>query len=158
VRTGSHTPEQVSLPLHFYITLTFCDSLCCVAALFNAVAALFNACAQVGSLPPAWALCAITPIPKSGAKTEPDNYRGIAVGTVLAKMYATLLNFRLTRWAEANNLRVAGQAGFREDYRCTDNLLILGKRMTLCPVTSVDQAGASGCPRVLPGRHQGTLC
>ncbi len=51
-----------------------------------AVAALFNACAQVGSLPPAWALCAITPIHKSGAKTEPGNYRGIAVGTVLAKI------------------------------------------------------------------------
>ncbi len=89
------------------------------------VAALFNACAQVGSLPPAWALCAITPIHKSGAKTEPGNYRGIAVGTVPAKMYATLLNVRLTRWTEVNNLRAAGQAGFREDHRCTDNLLIL---------------------------------
>jgi hypothetical protein len=95
------------------------------ALLAPAVAALFNACAQVGSLPPAWALCAITPIHKSGAKTEPGNYRGIAVGTVLAKMYATLLNLRLTNWAETNNLRAAGQAGFREDHRCTDNLLIL---------------------------------
>ena len=95
------------------------------SVLAPAVAALFNACAQVGSLPPAWALCAITPIHKSGAVEEPGNYRGIAVGTVLGKMYATLLNFRLTRWAEANNLRAAGQAGFREDHRCTDNLLIL---------------------------------
>ena len=34
--------------------------------LAGAVAAFFNACAQVGSLPPAWALCAITPIHKSG--------------------------------------------------------------------------------------------
>lgn len=95
------------------------------AILAPAVAALFNACAQVGSLPPAWALCAITPIHKGGAVTEPGNYRGIAVGTVLAKMYASLLNSRLTRWAEANNLRAAAQAGFREDHRCTDNLLIL---------------------------------
>ena len=95
------------------------------ALLAPAVAALFNACAQVGSLPPAWALCAVTPIHKGGARTEPGNYRGIAVGTVLAKMYATLLNFRLTRWAEANDLRAVGQAGFREDHRCTDNLLIL---------------------------------
>ena len=89
------------------------------------VAALFNACAQVGSLPPAWALCAITPIHKSGSKTEPGNYRGIAVGSVLAKMYATLFNCRLTSWTEVNKLRAAGQAGFREDHRCTDNLLIL---------------------------------
>ncbi len=90
-----------------------------------AVAALFDACAQVGSLPPAWALCAITPIHKSGPVTDPGNYRGIAVGTVLAKLYATLLNSRLTRWAEANNLRAAGQAGFREDHRCSDHLLVL---------------------------------
>lgn len=93
--------------------------------LAGTVAALFNACAQVGSLPPAWALCAITPIHKSGPVTDPGNYRGIAVGTVLAKMYATLLNSRLTRWAEANNLRAAGQAGFREDHRCSDHLLVL---------------------------------
>ena len=93
--------------------------------LAGAVAALFNACAQVGSLPPAWALCAITPIHKSGPVTDPGNYRGIAVGTVLAKMYATLLNSRLTKWAEANDLRAAGQAGFRQDHRCSDHLLVL---------------------------------
>ena len=69
------------------------DALRAAAPLLAAaVAALFNACAQVGSLPPAWALCAITPIHKSGPVTDPGNYRGIAVGTVLAKMYATLLN------------------------------------------------------------------
>ena len=93
--------------------------------LAGAVAALCNACAQVGSLPPAWALCAITPIHKSGPVTDPGNYRGIAVGTVLAKMYATLLNSRLTKWAEANDLRAAGQAGFRQDHRCSDHLLVL---------------------------------
>ena len=89
------------------------------------VGALFNACAQAGSLPAAWSLCAITPIHKNGAVTEPGNYRGIAVGTVLAKLYATLLNSRLTHWAEANGLRATGQAGFREDHRCSDNLLVM---------------------------------
>ncbi len=102
------------------------DALRAAAPLLAAaVAALFNACVQVGSLPPAWALCAITPIHKSGPVMDPGNYRGIAVGTVLAKMYASLLNSRLTRWAEANNLRAAGQAGFREDHRCSDHLLVL---------------------------------
>ena len=42
-----------------------------------------------------------------------------------AKMYATLLNSRLTKWAEANDLRAAGQAGFRQDHRCSDHLLVL---------------------------------
>ena len=90
-----------------------------------AVAALFNACAQAGSLSAAWSLCAITPILKKGAVTDPGNYRGIAVGTVLAKLYASMLNARLTNWAESHGLRAAGQAGFREDHRCSDNLLVM---------------------------------
>jgi hypothetical protein len=96
-----------------------------VPMLAPAVAALFNAAAQVGSLSEAWSLCAVTPIHKSGGVTDPSNYRGIAVGTVLAKLYATLFNERLTHWAESNGLRAMGQAGFREDYRCSDHLLVL---------------------------------
>ena len=102
------------------------DALTAAApVLAPAVAALFNACAQVGSLPTSWALCAVTPIHKSGLVTDPGNYRGIAVGTVLAKLFATLLNSRLSHWAEVNGLRAPGQAGFREDHRCSDHLLVL---------------------------------
>ena len=89
------------------------------------VAALFNSFALVGSLPPSWAVSAITPIFKSGDIDVPGNYRGIAVGTVLSKLFAKLINSRLTHWAESNGVRAAGQAGFREDYRCSDHLLIL---------------------------------
>ena len=89
------------------------------------VAALFNSFALVGCLPPSWAVSAITPIFKSGDIDVPGNYRGIAVGTVLSKLFAKLINSRLTHWAESNGVRAAGQAGFREDYRCSDHLLIL---------------------------------
>jgi hypothetical protein len=89
------------------------------------VAALFNAFALVGCLPPSWAVSAITPILKSGDTGVPGNYRGIAVGTVLAKLFARLINSRLTHWAESNGMRAKGQAGFREDHRCSDHLLVL---------------------------------
>ena len=89
------------------------------------VAALYNAFALVGSLPPSWAVSAITPILKSGDISVPGNYRGIAVGTVLSKLFAKLINSRLTNWAESNGMRAVGQAGFREDYRCSDHLLVL---------------------------------
>ena len=59
------------------------------------VAALFNSFAIVGCLPPSWAMSAITPIFKSGDIDLLGNYRGIAVGTVLSKLFAS----RLTHWA-----------------------------------------------------------
>ena len=43
----------------------------------------------------------------------------------IAKMYATLQNSCLTKWAEATDLRVTRQAGFRQDHRCSDHLLVL---------------------------------
>ena len=89
------------------------------------VAALLNGCTTVGSLPKAWAITAITPVLKGGDASDPGNYRGIAVGTVLAKLYASLIHSRLSQWAESNGLRAAGQAGFREDHRCSDHLLTL---------------------------------
>jgi hypothetical protein len=54
-----------------------------------------------------------------------ENYRGIIVGPVLAKVFAMILEARLNNWAEEKGLRARGQAGFRKDFRTTDNLYIL---------------------------------
>ena len=43
-----------------------------------------------------------------------DGYRGIALGTLPAKIYATVLNFRMAEWAEGGELRAEGQFGFRK--------------------------------------------
>ena len=93
--------------------------------LSGCVAALFNACVRVGRLPPAWALCRITPIHKGGDATVAGNYRGIAVSTVLAKLYASLLTRRLSEWSERHHLRAVGQAGFRADHSTLDQMLVL---------------------------------
>ena len=89
------------------------------------VTALLNACAQAGTLPQSWTLCAVTPIHKGGDVTDPSNYRGIAVGSLLSKLYATLLDSRLSAWAERHGLRASGQAGFRKTYRTSDQVLLL---------------------------------
>jgi len=36
-----------------------------------------------------------------------------------------ILESRISQWAETNDLRAKGQAGFRKDFRTTDNLFIL---------------------------------
>jgi hypothetical protein len=62
---------------------------------------------------------------KKGDPLECCNYRGITVGVALAKLYAIVLNKRLSDWTEKYHRRAKAQAGFRKDYRCADNLFIL---------------------------------
>jgi hypothetical protein len=62
---------------------------------------------------------------KGGHALQFENYRGITVGLVLAKVFAMILEARLSSWAEERGLRARGQASFRKDFRTTDNIYIL---------------------------------
>ncbi len=62
---------------------------------------------------------------KGGDALQFENYRGITMGFVLAKVFAMILKARLSSWAEKRGLRARGQAGFRKDFRTTYNLYIL---------------------------------
>ncbi len=62
---------------------------------------------------------------KGGDAFKFDNYRGITVGPILAKLFAMILDKRLSEWAEQHGLRAKGQVGFRKDYRIADQLFIL---------------------------------
>ncbi len=62
---------------------------------------------------------------KGGDASKIDNYRGITVGPILAKLFAMILDKRLSKWAEQHGLHAKGQAGFRKDYCTTDQLFIL---------------------------------
>lgn len=102
------------------------DALSIAAAqLAPCIACIFNACQRVAALPRSWALCGITPIHKGGDTQDPGNYRGIAVGSLLAKLYACILNELLMKWTEQHQLRARGQAGFRRDHRTTDQTFVV---------------------------------
>ncbi len=62
---------------------------------------------------------------KGGDALQFENYRGITMGLLLAKVFAMILEARLSNWAKERGLRARGQAGFRKDFRTTDNLYIL---------------------------------
>jgi hypothetical protein len=62
---------------------------------------------------------------KGGDASKFDNYRGITIGPILAKMFAMILEKRLSEWVEQHGLRAKGQAWFRKDYCTTDQLFIL---------------------------------
>ena len=67
----------------------------------------------------------LAPLHKKGDTFDPTNYRGIAIIPLLAKLYASVLESRLSYALEASGLRATGQAGFRKDRRTTDNIFTL---------------------------------
>ncbi len=95
-----------------------CDALLAILqTLFNK---LFNE-GFCGSL----AVGVIHALFKSGDASSVDNYRGITVGPVIAKIFAMVLESRLSCWVEERGIRARGQTGFRKKFRTTDNLFVL---------------------------------
>jgi len=62
---------------------------------------------------------------KGGDPLQFENYRGITVGPILAKVFAMILEAQLSNWVEERGLCANGQVGFRKDFRTTDNMYIL---------------------------------
>ncbi len=60
-----------------------------------------------------------------GDASEFDNYMGITVGPILVKLFANILDKRLSEWAEQHGLHAKSQAGFCKDYHTIDQLFIL---------------------------------
>ena len=89
------------------------------------LARLFTGLLRSGLFPANWSLGVITSIFKKGDPADPNNYRGITVGHVLGKLYAIVLNARLSPWLEAHGKRASGQAGFRPGFQTVDNCFIL---------------------------------
>ena len=81
------------------------------------LAAIFNAFWSRGVVPTEhdFQTTVVTPLYKgSGAETDPDNYRGIAVGNCLPKIFALVMLRRLTHWAAANDIISPTQIGFQQ--------------------------------------------
>ena len=75
--------------------------------------AFLNACFVQGRLPACVSSALMTPIHKKGAVTDTANYRPIAVGEPLYRLYTIILNASLVAWSEEHGLRNPTQAGFR---------------------------------------------
>ena len=84
---------------------------------------LYNQCLEHGVYP--WNTTVITPIHKKGPKHDPNNYRAIAVGSSLGRVFSTiylerLVNFRKTHCPDPPN-----QQGFVKSAQTSDHLLTL---------------------------------
>ena len=88
--------------------------------LHNCLLVIFN----LMLVPKQLAVGLITAVYKSGDKSDMSNYRGITVGSVIAKLFAMILDHRIAVWAEDQGIEAKGQAGFRKDFCTTDNIFV----------------------------------
>ena len=85
---------------------------------------MFNMALQHG-MPYDWTTNWIKPLHKGGDTKEASNYRTIMVGSIMAKLFGCVMEMKLSTWAESNNKRAHGQAGFRKSHSTIDHLVTL---------------------------------
>ena len=78
-----------------------------------------------GRYPSHWGEVPISAIFKKGDQGDLDNYRPIAVNSILAKIASELIRSRLDDFCEKHGFRAEGQAGFRPGRRTSDHVFLL---------------------------------
>ena len=87
---------------------------------------LFYFCFENGVIPDLWKESIVLPVLKKGRDAKvPVNYRGISLTSTVAKVYNSILNARITKFLDTNNLISDEQNGFRKGRSCLDHLYSL---------------------------------
>ena len=86
---------------------------------------LFNLILDTEKYPSAWCINLLVTLYKGGGSNDPDNYRGISIGSCLAKLYRTVLYLRILEVNEKFQLITNKQIGFLKGFRTADHLLVL---------------------------------
>ena len=89
----------------------------------SALTKTFNHCLTSGKYP--WHTSIITPIYKSGNPFSPDNYRAIAVGSCMGKLFSSILLERLLLFKELYCADPKEQLGFQKGAQTNDHVLTL---------------------------------
>ena len=83
-------------------------------------------CFSTGLNPTEWDYSDIKPIPKKGKdQRDPLQNRCITIMCCVAKLYSRILNTRLQKYLESNNILVEEQNGFRASRSCIDHIFVL---------------------------------
>ena len=91
-------------------------------------ASIFNHFLRDGVVPdcPQFADAAMSVLYKgAGSRDDPNNYRGICVPNVLAKLFGLVLGTRLSHWAVTNNVISPAQVGFVVLHGCEYHIFTL---------------------------------
>ena len=86
---------------------------------------LFNYVFQSGFFPHGWSDGLLVPLHKKGSFSDPQNFRGITLLSVLGKLFTRVINNRLKDWAEKYSIYIGAQYGFRKGRSTTDCIFVL---------------------------------
>ena len=84
---------------------------------------IFNKSLDSGIFPDKWKIAKITPIHKSDAKNDPNNYRPISVLPIVAKVFEKIAFDQLYAYLTENNILTKFQSGFRANHSTLTALL-----------------------------------
>jgi len=90
---------------------------------------IFNLVLNSGQYPKEWSKGRIISIHKKGDPNIPANYRGITISSVIGKLFNSILNIRLLKYLDENDIMCPEQSGFRKKHRTTDHMFILKNLM-----------------------------
>ena len=88
---------------------------------------LFSVIWQEEIVPRQWREGLIVNIFKKGDREDPTNYRGITLLSVVGKLFCKILNNRLVQCLDKEGALQEGQAGFRINRSCMDNVYTLNE-------------------------------
>ena len=74
---------------------------------------LYNVVFDSHTVPQDWRNGLIVPLFKEGDREVANNYRGITLLSIVGKLFASILEKRLSKWCEGNRIFEQEQAGFR---------------------------------------------
>ena len=86
---------------------------------------LFNNVLDSGYFPDSWTKAIILPVFKKGNVNEVKNYRGISLISNLGKSFTSVLNQRLLKWSQCNDVITDAQFGLRPGYGTVDAIFVL---------------------------------
>ena len=90
---------------------------------------LINICITTGVFPLAWKVARITPLHKTGEKSDKNNYRPISVLPILSKVFEHHIYNSIYSFLEDNNILYQFQSGFRRHHSAETALINMYDRL-----------------------------
>lgn len=95
----------------------------CARTLAKSLTRIFEASLREGVVPKAWREANVTPLPKSGCRLDPANYRPISLTSVPCKILERIVRDQIVDHLNRHNLISLQQHGFVKNKSCLTNLL-----------------------------------
>ena len=101
-----------------------------IASTSTILAKLFDHIEFSAVFPTLWKSSFLVPIHKKGSQGDANNYRGLAIGSNIAKLYTKCLNSKVKNFVDTKNLLSPHQFAFRDDFRTSDAIFSLSSMVS----------------------------